>query len=434
MESTRRLTRRRIRVFRWAATLAVASAFGASAAPASAHSVAFGAFVPGASTDPSALDAFSAQAGRSPAIVLSFQSWSEQAFVDQQLRAVAARGAVPLVTWEPWGASLQGIAAGRYDSYIRASARDAVAYGGPIMLRFAHEMNGDWTPWGAGVGGNTAADYRAAWRHAVSIFRQEGATNVRWVWSPNVDDSGKIPFARFYPGDAWVDWVALDGYNYGAIYGGWWSFQQVFERSYKEMGRITSKPLMIAETASTEAGGDKAAWIRNALGCGLPTNFPRIRALVWFDSRDGQANWPIDSSPASLEAFRTAISSPTFGLGAGALLAGRRGKSDPTCVAAGVRISGAQALKSRHAIKLEGRSAAGQAFRAAVGVETASGRHLGGSRVEVRANSRLNLRVKLSPGSWTYLRRQLSRHRSMRVRVDLRSRGKSFRHSTRLVG
>ena len=77
------------------------------------------------------------------------------------------------------------------------------------MIRFGHEMNGDWYGWS----GQPAA-YVAAWRHVVSVFRGEGAANVKWVWSPNVDN-GDYPFARYFPGDSWVDYVALDGYNWG---------------------------------------------------------------------------------------------------------------------------------------------------------------------------------------------------------------------------
>jgi hypothetical protein len=404
------------------------------ASHAGAHSVAFGAYVPGSSTDPTALDRFSAQATRSPAIVVYYQSWSEPALYQSQLRAAAQRGAVPMVTWEPWDASLRGIAAGRHDAYIRASARDATAYGGPIMLRFAHEMNGGWTPWGAGVGGNTAADYVKAWRHVVSIFRQQGADNVRWVWSPNVNDSGKMPFERFYPGDPWVNWVALDGYNAGATYGGWWSFRQVFASSYRALKQLTSKPMMVAETASNEAGGDKAAWIRKALGCQLPTDFPRIRALVWFDQRTPDGNWPIDSSRAALDAFRKAIQSPTFGLGSKALLGGLRGEPDPSCIAGGVRIHRAQLLTRRRGIEVDARSAADGSFRATVGVTKArNGRLLGRSRVTIRPSSNLRLHVRAHPRRWARARHELSRHRSMRVRVDVRSRGRSFGHAARLV-
>ena len=73
-------------------------------------------------------------------------------------------------------------------------------------------MNGNWNSWGTRPG-NSSADYVAMWRHVVSIFRAAGASNVRWVWSPNIYASRSTttrPFAAYYPGNAWVDDVGLD--------------------------------------------------------------------------------------------------------------------------------------------------------------------------------------------------------------------------------
>ena len=115
-----------------------------------------------------------------------------------------SRGAVPLVTWEPWtldgrGFSLRGIADGRFDGYVRRAARSAAAWGHPILLRFAHEMNGTWYPWGRGKRETLPGIYKAAWRHLVGIFRSAGADNVRWVWAPNVDGGGQYPFRQLLP-------------------------------------------------------------------------------------------------------------------------------------------------------------------------------------------------------------------------------------------
>jgi hypothetical protein len=68
---------------------------------------------------------------------------------------------------------------------------------------------------------------------------------------------------------------------------------------------------MIAETASTEMGGDKAAWIRSAFLSELPASFPRIRAVVWWDKAK-ETNWQFDSSSASQNAFRTVATSPGY--------------------------------------------------------------------------------------------------------------------------
>jgi hypothetical protein len=84
----------------------------------------------------------------------------------------------------------------------------------------------------------------------------------------------------------------------------------VFAASYKIITRLTRRPLMIAETSSAEQGGSKAAWIR-AIGPTLRRNFKRVRLLVWFQ-RVKETDWRIDSSLASLAAFRHLVHSPPF--------------------------------------------------------------------------------------------------------------------------
>jgi hypothetical protein len=276
-----------------------------------------GMYTRGAPERAAAIDAYARKAGSDPAIIASYRYWSDPAFVVRDLNTVADRGAVPLVTWEPWradgrGYSLRKIARGDFDGYVRRSARAAARWGRPILLRFAHEMNGDWVPWGLGVNGNTAEDYIDAWRRLVTVFDEEGASNVRWVWSPNVDPDGYLPFERLYPGDRWVDWVALDGFNFaGGL--GWRSFTDIFADSYEAITRLTSKPLMIAEMGSDEeANRSKAEWITSMFARELP-RFRAIRAIVWFNSPHGdRVDFRIDSSAESLAAFRSATASPAY--------------------------------------------------------------------------------------------------------------------------
>jgi hypothetical protein len=296
---------------------------GLAPSQASAGQVALGAYIPHADRDPSLVGAFAQRAGRRPVVVSSYKRWRSPPFVPAELRAVWSRGGVPLVTWEPWtlagrGFPLESIAAGRYDRYVRRAAESAAAWGRPILLRFAHEMNGDWYPWGQGRSGNTPGIYKTAWRHLVRIFRSAGADNVDWVWSPNVDGGGQYPFRDFYPGDAWVGWVGLDGFNW-ARRGEWQSFTELFGDSYEELSRITRRPVIVAETGSSESGGDKAAWLSSALSREL-SRFSRVRAVVWFSDPVGGVDFRVNSSPASLDAFRSGIESRRYGLTRSALL------------------------------------------------------------------------------------------------------------------
>ncbi len=261
------------------------------------------------------LRTFTELAGAPPKVVMWSQEWSEPLYYPKQLQAVIDTGAVPMISWDPAkngvGIPLDAIANGSYDRYIRTAAAAAAGAGTPLFIRFAHEMNLPGSAFGPGKDGNTPAEFVAAWRHVVSLFRAARATNVRWVWSPNTYCSGRCPFTAFYPGDRWVDWVALDGYNYAAVDGiPWYTFQQIFSSSYRILSHLTAKPMMVGETGSTELGGSKADWIRG-MAKSLATTFKHVRVLVWFQ-RIKETDWRINSSLSSLAAFRAIAASPLF--------------------------------------------------------------------------------------------------------------------------
>lgn len=273
--------------------------------------------------DMSLVSSFETDAHKPVAIVMWYQHWGVtdgyQYFQPAWMNAVRAHGSIPLVTWDPWdptlGANqpayaLQNIINGNFDSYIVQWAKASKAWGHPYFLRFAHEMNGNWNPWSEQVNGNKPGQFVLAWRHVHDIFTALGATNVTWVWSPNIDFSTSTPLRELYPGDSYVDWVAMDGYNWGNIgaWHTWESFSALFQQTYNELLAITSKPMMIGEMASTEQDGNKAAWISDAYASQIPHNFSRIRAVIWFD-QDKETDWRIESSFAAQNAFSTAIQS-----------------------------------------------------------------------------------------------------------------------------
>jgi Glycosyl hydrolase family 26 len=309
-----------VRLHRPAAILAVAllaltlAAGLASAARAPAQGqIAIGVYLPNQWKDPSQIDAFARRVGQKPAIILTYKRWDVKPFYPPELEQIGKRGALPMVSWEPWETSgkpakLWAIARGRYDGYLRRSAHLAKLWGKPVMARFAQEMNGSWAPWERGHSGSTPRSFIQAWRHVVSVFRQAGADNVIWVWCPNVN-TGHLPFMQYYPGDSWVDWVGLDGFNWGGSIG-WRSFSEIFAGSYEELARRTSKPILIGETGSGQTRGDKAAWVRSAFQREMP-NFSRVRAVVWYNSVD-RADFRIDSSPSALRAFRQGIAQPGY--------------------------------------------------------------------------------------------------------------------------
>ena len=140
-------------------------------------------------TDMDVYRQFRADSGRWPA---TWSIWSDWGGTNSSFPGVTVSqlhtGTVPLIYWAPVDPADPGspawtyntILGGLHDPYIRQFAQDAKAYGGRVLLRFAHEMDGDWFPWGIGRFDNTKANFILAWRHVHDIFKSVGAGNVRF--------------------------------------------------------------------------------------------------------------------------------------------------------------------------------------------------------------------------------------------------------------
>jgi mannan endo-1,4-beta-mannosidase len=275
-----------------------------------------GVYLPGGGGSAGALDEYASMVGRNPDIFLVFRNMDGPLLYSSEVNNLRARGETPMVTLEPYlgsgVASLPDIAAGKYDAYFRKEADAVRGLGMTVMIRFAHEMNLLSSDWGPNKAGNTGSAYADAWRHIVTVFRDEGASNVKWVWAPNVDYGGR-PFNQFFPGDEWVDYVGLDGYNWGNSGGeSFASFSKIFASSYATITQLSAKPLIVTETAASEAGGNKAAWIEETFLKTIPQAMPRISAVIWF-SENKERDWPVNSSQASLDAYRKVVASTLWG-------------------------------------------------------------------------------------------------------------------------
>ncbi len=273
--------------------------------------------VTGASTpwtlDEAAL--FENTVGRKADIVHGFidPTNGEQRVPLKEIREAQQAGHVVMLTLEPWAIEnfynpAYAIITGEIDNHLKRWAKELDKLDQPVLLRFMHEMNGNWYPWSTGARGNTPAHVVAAYRHAWQVFQDAGATDVQWVWSPNVGAPVGVSYTELYPGDAYVDLIGLDGYNGGGVIermGPWRSFREIFEPSLDEIAQLTSRPVIIAETSSVEGGGDKAAWITNMFK--FLDNRPQVSAVLWFQvdksGINGEGNWRFDSSGAARGAF-----------------------------------------------------------------------------------------------------------------------------------
>jgi endoglucanase len=241
---------------------------------------------------------------------------------------VNANGSAPMLTWEPVNDDGTAIAGGagcpQYIAsaassdpvigFITAMAASVAADGRLIYFRPMHEMNQTGWPWSIGPnaacpGGRiTNANYVAGWRRIVSIFAAAGATNAKFVWCvANSNVGGYGSFRGTYPGAAYVNYVGVDGYNWGSASWGWMTFDKVFRSVYAALSPLNI-PMIIAEFSSSEIGGSKASWITAAFAKIQGGSYPRIVASLWFN-RDipEQPDWPIESSSAATAAYAAAM-------------------------------------------------------------------------------------------------------------------------------
>jgi hypothetical protein len=313
-------TRTRLATSALGILLAAYTALALLPAPAAAATLParwVGFYVPGAPLSITPLATLEPLAGTHAAVSNYFQN-TTQGFTATQASNAVSHGTIPLITLEFWNPangvaqpsfSLKSISGGAFDSYLHQYARDAKAFGSEVWLRPLHEMNGNWYPWGGTVNGNTPADFAPAWRHIHDIFVAEGATNVKFVWSPNADSApggAGNAISAYWPGDAYVDYLALDGYNFGTGAGSTWrTFAQVFGSGYAAVTALSSKPLFLAETATSPVGGDKPAWIADMFAS-IPTRYPRIVGVVWFNAMK-EADWRIECSPSCSASFRAGV-------------------------------------------------------------------------------------------------------------------------------
>lgn len=211
-----------------------------------------------------------------PKVVNYYSGWGEgfnTAFAD----AAYADHVETFAELEPWNCSdcggasipaMTAIAAGSYDSYLTSFGNQIRAFGHPVMLTFAHEMNASWYPWGDGGSEHTTpAQWIAAWDHVVSVINAAAPGLVTWIWVPNVE-TGASAFASYWPGQRYVNAVGLDGYLGTDNV----TFAMMFGQSLTDMRALTSLPIWIAETGLNQdatTGSRLAAYVAAAHAAGV---------------------------------------------------------------------------------------------------------------------------------------------------------------------
>ena len=229
-------------------------------------------------------------------LALYYSGWRES-FRSVFAFQAAANGTVPFIQIEPSKVNMAAIVAGVYDTYLETFATSVANYGAKtgkaVIIGFGHEMNGSWYPWG--YRHVSPAVFVAAWRHVVTVFRQQGADNVTWLWTVNIIDARDgIPSPQpWWPGSSYVTWVGIDGYYLQPN----WIFASLFGPTIKAVRALTIDPILIAETGSAPSSGQTAK-IAN-LFAGVHSY--GLLGFVWFDAR-GTQDWRL-TGPAAFATF-----------------------------------------------------------------------------------------------------------------------------------
>jgi mannan endo-1,4-beta-mannosidase len=258
-----------------------------------------GVFEPDENISYQSVNNFGTAVGRQPNLVLYYENIPEK-FPADLAAEIYAHGAIPLAQINPDHATMADVASGRYDAYLRSYARAVRAFRHTIVISFAAEMNGNWDPWGWHH--TSAATWIRAWRHVVDVFRAQHANNVTWLWTLNISSPTTGPFQQWWPGSSYVDWVGIDGYYLVPSQ----TFSTAFQPMITEIKMLTSKPILLSETAvSPVAGASKFL----DLFAGIARN--HLLGFVYFDvTQRGspyRQDWRIENHPAALAAFRHAV-------------------------------------------------------------------------------------------------------------------------------
>lgn len=272
----------------------------AHAALPSALAAYLGVFEPGAPPDFDAITTFSRAAGRQPDLIGYYTGWAapfDTSFADE----IRKHGAIPFVQIDPTDASIPALANGTYDVYLRSYAESVRDFGHAVVIGFGHEMNAPWYSWG--YGHVPAATFVAAWRHLVTLFRDEGADNVTWLWTIQADEAGTGPIHSWWPGPQYVTWVGVDGYYYRSSD----TFASVFGTTIDQVRTFTGKPVLLSETAVGPAAGQFLE-IQD-LFRGM-TQYETL-GLVWFDKDQhggiARQDWRLEDNRFAEASFRLGV-------------------------------------------------------------------------------------------------------------------------------
>lgn len=273
---------------------------------------------------------------------------------------VEENGGVLLLTLEPHGGldTMSDAVVDRVAEDLRALNADGV----PVVLRFAHEMNGSWYAWG-----QQPQKYVETFRRVAAAVH-ERAPGTSMMWAPNygggypftggqfaalpgtpdhaaldTDGDGSVTMADdtylpYFPGDDAVDWVGISLYHWGnqrpwgdndvtedgkflamltGTYVGTAGDDAAIPDFYQVYGVEHGHPVAIPETSAiytpSRDGADelavKRAWWRQVFSERTHEEYPQLKMINWFEwakfeiEIDDDVDWRAAGSPEVRDAF-----------------------------------------------------------------------------------------------------------------------------------
>lgn len=280
-------------------------------------------------SDPWQIDEWADAVGARPSMVMAFEQWHRNRTLDEHFQEARRRGLSSfMVTWEPWapvpadlGREAQyadqprfnnaAIAAGKRDGYIRRFAESVASSGLIVYIRHGHEMNGNWYPWS-----RDPENYVLAWRRIVDIFRDAGATNAQFVFSPNPSlfmdaTEWREITEQYWPGDEYVDLLGSTMISFGGTKD--YPVAQFAER-LELMHDMFGMDLLISELNTAAVG--RVKWLTD-LRTWLATEAPWVvgvvlsqaesRGQIQLGSEVGDLSWNVTTDPQTQPVVRGMI-------------------------------------------------------------------------------------------------------------------------------
>jgi Glycosyl hydrolase family 26 len=258
------------------------------------------------------VNAFNNLAGKKIGVAFFSDNWFDGIhFPLDECISIRTTGAVPFIriqNWIRYGSALsdagpythKNIIAGMFDSELRAYAQAAKSFGTTLIIEYGVEVNGNWFPWSQ----EGPEPYKAAYRHIVNLFREQGVTNVRWAF--HVDATDNNNGYKWYPGDDIIDWIGTSCYGDESKKGCIGTLQNIYN-SFASIS--TTKPLGIFEWGI----GDAIDTANTLHIVATDSTYSRIKLLmIWNEHIKGEPDRRINVNPENLQAYRTGIANQVY--------------------------------------------------------------------------------------------------------------------------